>query len=72
MSRPEDMDVVVSLATTGEIITPPNKVDLRVWELRLHFCHELASTKYLSLILFHGRDLGIALVSEYKDDSSEA
>ena len=76
MSQPEDMDVVVSLATTGERVyySKYSEVyELRVWELRLRICHELACTKYFSLTLFHGRDLvdDTALVSEYNDDSSE-
>ena len=70
------MEVQVSLATTGETVYSSKYCevnDLRVWELRLHICHELACAKYFSLTLFHGRDLldDTALVAEYTDASSE-
>ena len=48
MIPPDDMEVQVSLATTGETVytsTYAEVNDLRVWELRLYFCHELACTK---------------------------
>ena len=49
-----DMEVKVSLATTGEQVysTAYSEVNnLRVWELWLHICHELASAKYFSFVL---------------------
>ena len=70
------MDVEVSLATTGETVYSSKYCevnDLRVWELRLQICHELACPQYFSLTLFHGRDLldDTALVADYNDDASE-
>ena len=70
------MDVEVSLATTGETVysSKYSEVnDLRVWELRLQICHEMACPQYFSLTLFHGRDLldDTALVADYNDDASE-
>ena len=46
-----DMEVQVIMATTGETVytsTYSEVNDLRVWELRLHICHALASIKYFS------------------------
>ena len=57
MTRHDDMEVQVSLATTGEHVysSAYSEVnDLRVWELRLHICHELAIAKYFSVMLFRG------------------
>ena len=54
------MDVAVRLATNGDIVysSKYSKVnELRIWELRLHICHELACTQYFSLTLLHERDL---------------
>ena len=70
------MEVKVSLATTGEQVysTAYSEVnDLRVWELRLHICHELASAKYFSFVLFRGHDLldDTALLAEYADSAHE-
>ena len=70
MTSTDYMEVQVSLATTGETVysaTYSEVNDLRVWELRLHICHELACTKYFSIMLFQGHDLLVdtALVTEY-------
>ena len=70
------MDVVVTLATTGEKVYSSKfseVSELRVWELRLRICHELACTKYFSLTLFHDRDLvdDATLISDYNHDLSE-
>ena len=70
MTPTDYMEVQVSLATTGETVyssTYSEVNDLRVWELRLHICHELACTKYFSIMLFQGHDLLVdtALVTEY-------
>ena len=70
------MEVVVRLATTGHIVysTKYSAVnELRVWELRLHMCQKCLSNKYFSWTLFHVHDLveDTALVSAYRDDSSE-
>ena len=70
------MEVSVSLATTGELVysTAYSEVnDLRVWELRLHICHELASAKYFSFVLFRGHDLldDTAMLAEYADSAHE-
>ena len=76
-TRPlDDMDVEVSLATTGETVysSKYSEVnDLRVWKLRLQICHEMACPQYFSLTLFHGRDLSddTALVADYNDESCE-
>ena len=54
MTRYDDMEVQVSLATTGEHVysSAYSEVnDLRVWELRLHICHELAIAKCFSVML---------------------
>ena len=72
----DDMEVQVSLATTGETVfsTTYSEVnDLRVWELRLHICHELACAKYFSITLFQGHELldGTARVTEYIDAACE-
>ena len=76
MTRHDDMEVQVSLATTGEHVysSAYSEVnDLRVWELRMHICHELASAKYFSFMLFRGHDLldDTALLTEYADAAHE-
>ena len=76
MTPTDHMEVQVSLATTGETVyssTYSEVNDLRVWELRLHICHELACTKYFSITLFQGHDLldDTALVTEYTDAARE-
>ena len=76
MTSIDYMEVQVSLATTGETVyssTYSEVNDLRVWELRLHICHELACTKYFSITLFQGHDLldDTALVTEYTDAARE-
>ena len=70
------MDVAVSLATTGDIVYSSKYSEvneLRIWELRLHICHELACTQYFSLTLLHERDLvdDTALVSTFQGDTDE-
>ena len=65
-----DMEVEVSLATTGEQVYSAaySEVnDLRVWELRLQICHEVATAKYFSMVLFRGHELldDSALLAEY-------
>ena len=76
MTGRDDMEVQVSLATTGERVysSAYSEVnDLRVWELRLHICHELAITKYFSVMLFRGLDLldDTSLVAEYTEAAHE-
>ena len=76
MAQCDDMEVQVSLATTGETVyssTYSEVNDMRVWELRLHLCHELACPKYFSFTLFQGHDLldDTALVAEYADAALE-
>ena len=54
------MEVLVSLATTGEQVysTAFSEVqDRHVWELRLQICRELASAPYFSFVLFREQDL---------------
>ena len=70
------MDVAVSLATTGDIVYSSKYSEvneLRIWELRLHICHELACSQYFSLTLLHERDLvdDTALVSTFQGDTDE-
>ena len=76
MTRHDDMEVQVSLATTGEHVysSAYSEVnDLRVWELRLHICHDLAIAKYFSVMLFRGLDLldDTSLVAEYAEAAHE-
>ena len=70
------MEVEVSLATTGERVYSAAYSEineLRVWELRLQICHELATAKYFSVVLFRGHELldDTSLLSEYAESSYE-
>ena len=66
------MEVVVSLATTGEQVYSAaysEVTDLRIWELRLQLCHKVATFQYFSVVLFRGHELldDAALLSDYAD-----
>ena len=67
------MAISVRMATTGETLfteayDPVN--DLRVWELRLRFCHKNRSTPFFAWVFFHEQRLAddAALVSAYSSD----
>ena len=69
------MAISSRLATTGELLytKPYNPIDeLRVWELRLHFCQE-KSTAFFAWILFHDHVVAddAALVSAYSEEPRE-
>ena len=54
------MEVIVSLATTGEQVYSTDFLDVQdrhVWELRLQICRELENAPYFSLVLFREQDL---------------
>ena len=76
IAQPVGMAISVRLATTGELLYTKayNSVDeLRVWELRLHFCQALKTTDFFAWILFHDRVLAddAALVSTYPAEPRE-
>ena len=67
------MAISIRLATTGEVLFTEAYDpfdDLRVWELRLHFCQAVKTTAFFAWILFHDQVLAddAALVSAYLDD----
>ena len=54
------MQIAIRLATTGDLLYSSmysTVSDLRVWELRLHLCHAVQSTKYFSWMLFFHHEL---------------
>ena len=54
------MEVLVSLATTGEQVYSAAFSEIQdryVWELRLQICREQASAPYFSFVLFREQDL---------------
>ena len=70
------MQVAARLATTGDVLFSSKYStvsDLRVWELRLHLCQAVKSTKYFSWMLFLHHKLidDIAMVAGYVGDSGE-
>ena len=67
------MAISIRLATTGEELftvayDPVN--DIRLWELRLRFYHEMKSTPFFGRVFFHEQMLvdDASLVSAYLDD----
>ena len=67
------MAISIRLATTGEeMFTEAYDPihDIRVWELRLRFCHEMKSTPFFAWVFFHEQMLvdDAALVSAYLVD----
>ena len=70
------MEVAVRLATTGDLLYSSKYSTvsgLRVWELRLHLCQAVQSTKYFSWMLFLHHELidDIARVADYVGESGE-
>ena len=70
------MAISIRLATTGEELYTKayNPIDdLRVWELRLHFCQAVKSTAFFAWILFHDQEVAddAALVSAYLEEPGE-
>ena len=68
-----NMAISIRLATTGEELfteayDPVN--DIRVWELRLRFCHDMKSTPFFAWVFFHEQMLvdDASLVSAYLVD----
>ena len=68
------MAIIIQMATTGEqLFTQSIDIasDIRMWELRLHFCHKYESPPFFGWVFFHEQQIvdDAALVSEYMDDS---
>ena len=68
------MAIIIQMATTGEqLFTQSIAIasDIRMWELRLHFCHKYESPPFFGWVFLHEQQIvdDAALVSEYMDDS---
>ena len=68
------MSIMIRMAITGEqqFAQPIDKTtDIRVWELRLHFCQEYESPPFFGWVFFHEEQVvdDAALVSAYTPQS---
>ena len=67
------MAIIIQMATTGEqLFTESIDIanDIRVWELRLHFCQKYESPPFFGWVFLHEQQVvdDAALVSAYRND----
>ena len=69
------MAIIIQMATTAEqLFTQSIDIasDIRMWELRLHFCYKYESPLFFGWVFFHEQQVvdDAALVSEYMESGS--